>query len=48
MVVSCSLESLTMCYVDWNRELWEKLWQQALHFFDIQDAPLPGQLHLQT
>ena len=44
MVVLCSPESLTMCYVDWNRELWEKLWQQALHFF----ASLPSQLHLHT
>ena len=48
MVVSCSPESLTMCYVDWNQELWEKLWQHALHFFDIQDASIPGQLHPQT
>ena len=48
MVVSCSPESLTMCYVDWNRELWEKLWQHALHIFDIQDASIPGELHPQT
>ena len=48
MVMLCSPESLTMCYVDWNRELWEMLWQQALHFFDLQDASVPSQLHLQT
>ena len=47
MVVSCSLESLTMCYIDWNMELWQKLWQLALEFYDVQNPSLPTQVHPQ-
>ena len=48
MVVSCSLESLTMCYIDWNDDVWQKLWQLAINFFDIQNPPIPTQLHPQS
>ena len=48
MVVSCSLESLTMCYIDWNEDVWQKIWQLAIDFFDIQNPPIPTQLHPQS
>ena len=48
MVVSCSPESLTMCYLDWNNDAWQKLWCLALEFFDMHNAAIPIQLHLQT
>ena len=47
MVVSCSQESLTMCYLDWNNDVWEKLWCLALEFFDMHNAAIPTQLHPQ-
>ena len=47
MVVSCSPESLTMCYLDWNNDVWQKLWPLALEFFDMYNAAIPTQLHLQ-
>ena len=47
MVVSCSPESLTMCYLDWNNDVWQKLWHLALEFFDMHNAAIPTQLHQQ-
>ena len=48
MVVSCSPESLTMCYLDWNNNVWQKLWHLALEFFDMHNAGIPTQLRPQT
>ena len=48
MVVSCSPESLTMCYLDWNNDVGQKLWHLALEFFDMHNAAIPTQLHPQT
>ena len=48
MVVSCSLESLTMCYLDWTPDLWLKLWQLSLDFYDLEHPTMPNQVHPQS
>ena len=47
MVVWCSLESLTMCYIDWNHDVWQRIWQLVLDFFDMHNALMPNQVNLQ-
>ena len=48
VVVLCSLESPTMCYIDWNHDVWQKIWQLALDFFDMQNASMPNQVNPQS
>ena len=45
MLVSCSLESLTMCYIDWNHDVWQRIWQLVLDFFDMHNASMPNQVN---
>ena len=34
-----------MCYIDWNDNVWQKLWQLALDLFDMQNTSMPNQVN---
>ena len=48
MVVSCSRQSLTISYLDWNDNMWNKLWDLALQFYDHENPPMPTQLSVKS
>ena len=35
-------------YIDWNNEIWDKLWEWALEFFDVENPSIPTTLHSET
>ena len=44
MVVSCSPESLTMSYLDWNEQLWTGLWSRVCELYDVENCLMPTSL----
>ena len=45
MFASCSPESLTMCYVDFSEELWDKLWTMCQNLYDCPNPKMPDHLN---
>ena len=45
IILSCSLESLTMCYMDFSDELWAQMWNLVLELYDNEKPQI--QQHLQ-
>ena len=45
MVVSCLPETLTMSYLDWSPNMWDRLWRLALEFYDNKNPSMPNQLN---
>ena len=48
IVLSCSPESLTMCYMDFSDELWDKMWNLALELYDNEKPQIQQHLHKDT
>ena len=48
MVVSCSPQSLTMSYLDWDDDMWKKLWELALHCYNHENPTIPVQLSAES
>ena len=40
MVVSCLPETLTMSYLDWSPNMWDRLWRLALEFYDNENPSM--------
>ena len=45
IILSCSPKSLTMCYMDFSDDLWDKMWNLALEFYDTDKPQIQQHLH---